>query len=75
MAYPAKAVANGFLRLAKADGKTVSSMKLLKLVFFVHGWYLAFTGQPPITKGRTPGFALSITHNSVFIFRHLRNGQ
>jgi uncharacterized phage-associated protein len=50
MAYPAKAVANEFLSLAKADGKTVSPMKLLKLVFFAHGWYLAFTKQPLIQE-------------------------
>lgn len=50
MAYPAKAVANEFLSLAKADGKTVSPMKLLKLVFFAHGWYLAFKEQPLIQE-------------------------
>jgi len=50
MAYPAKAVANEFLSLAKADGETVSPMKLLKLVFIAHGWYLAFTKQPLIQE-------------------------
>jgi uncharacterized phage-associated protein len=50
MAYLAKAVANEFLSLAKADGKTVSPMKLLKLVFFAHGWHLAFTKQPLIQE-------------------------
>jgi uncharacterized phage-associated protein len=50
MSYLAKAVANEFLSLVKADGKTVSPMKLLKLVFFAHGWYLAFTKQPLIQE-------------------------
>lgn len=50
MAYPAKAVANEFLSLARAEGKTISPMKLLKLVFIAHGWYLAFTKQPLIQE-------------------------
>jgi uncharacterized phage-associated protein len=50
VAYPAKAVANEFLRLAKEHGQPVSPMTLLKLVFFAHGWYLAATGRPLIKE-------------------------
>lgn len=50
MAYPAKAVANEFLKLAEAGGNPISPMKLLKLVYFAHGWYLAITDQPLIEE-------------------------
>ena len=46
MAYDSKAVANRFLELATANGQTLSPMKLLKLLYFAHGWYLAITGKP-----------------------------
>jgi uncharacterized phage-associated protein len=46
MPFKAKAVANEFLSLAKRDGRTLSPMQLIKLVYFAHGWYLAVTGKP-----------------------------
>ena len=46
MAYETKAVANYFLELANVDGVSVSPMKLHKLLFFAHGWYLAIAGEP-----------------------------
>lgn len=39
--YNALAVANYFLDLAKAKGLSMSPMKLQKLIYFAHGWYLA----------------------------------
>ena len=47
MPYPAIAIANEFIELSQ--GK-LSPMKLQKLVYFAHGWYLAFTGKPLIIE-------------------------
>lgn len=51
MAYPTKAVANKFIEIAKKNGLSITAMKLQKLVYFAHGWYLALTnGQPLIDE-------------------------
>lgn len=39
-------VANRILEIAKAKGISMSMMKLLKLVYFAHGWTLGLTGEP-----------------------------
>jgi uncharacterized phage-associated protein len=46
MPYSAKAIANYFLDLAEEQGQSLSPMKLQKLVYFAHGWYMALTGKP-----------------------------
>jgi uncharacterized phage-associated protein len=49
--YSSKAVANSFLELAKESNVTdVSPMKLQKLIYYAHAWYLAFLGQPLIKE-------------------------
>lgn len=50
MAFSAKAVANEFLRLAYADGRRISPLKMQKLVYLAHGWYLAVTGRPLLNE-------------------------
>jgi len=50
MPYPAGAIANEFITIAKAAGRKLSPLKLQKLVYFAHGWYLAFTGHPLINE-------------------------
>lgn len=47
--YSSLTVANSFLKLGEEQGDPVSSMKLLKLVYIAHGWYLALTGRPLIS--------------------------
>jgi uncharacterized phage-associated protein len=48
MSFLAKAVANEFIDLA--DGRDLSPMKLQKLVYFAHGWYLAITDKALIRE-------------------------
>src|ERR1700678_4090164 len=50
MPYPAAAIANEFIRLARDSNRPLSPMKVQKLVYFAHGWFLAFTGKPLINE-------------------------
>jgi uncharacterized phage-associated protein len=40
------AIANYVLDLGDRDGRPISPMKLQKLLYFAHGWYLALTDHP-----------------------------
>jgi uncharacterized phage-associated protein len=48
MTYDPRSIANYFIDLAVAEGKQVSPLKLIKLVYIAHGWHLALTGKPLI---------------------------
>ena len=50
MAHNSLAVANYFLKLAKAQGTHLSPMKLQKLVYYAHGWHLALKDEPLIDE-------------------------
>ena len=50
MPFSAAAVANEFLHLAHRDGRTISPLKMQKLVYFAHGWHLAITGRPLLSE-------------------------
>ena len=50
MPYPSKSIANYFLDLARAAGDSISPMKLQKLVYYAHGWYVGNTGNPLIDE-------------------------
>jgi uncharacterized phage-associated protein len=49
--YSSKAVANRFIEMAKEKGCTdLSPMKLQKLVYFAHAWFMAFTNKALIKE-------------------------
>ena len=50
MTYSPKAIANFFLELAASKGESITPMKLQKLVYYAHGWYLGYTRQPLIDE-------------------------
>ncbi len=50
MAYPAAAIANEFLELAKWKHAQLTQMQVQKLVFFSHGWNLALRDEPLISE-------------------------
>lgn len=48
MRFNSKSIANFFLDLAASRGEQLDPMKLQKLVYYAHGWYAGYTGQPLI---------------------------
>ncbi|HHB81002.1 MAG TPA: DUF4065 domain-containing protein, partial [Aliiroseovarius sp.] len=48
MAYDARSIANWFVTRAERDGRPLSIMHLLKLIYVAHGWYLETRKAPLI---------------------------
>lgn len=46
MTYDARQVANWFVTRAQRDGKRLSIMSLLKLIYIAHGWHLETQNAP-----------------------------
>ena len=46
MGYSAKAIANYFLELAAKESEKITPLKMQKLVYIAHGWYLALYDEP-----------------------------
>ena len=51
--YPAAAVANHLLHIAKAAGESVDPMEGQKLVYFAHAWHLGYDGRRLKRRTRT----------------------
>jgi uncharacterized phage-associated protein len=50
MPFQAKSIANYFLEKGRQEGIEISPMKIQKLVYFSHGWYLAANNEPLINE-------------------------
>ena len=46
--YDSRQTANVFINMAQNDGRQMSVMRLLKLLYFAHGWCLALYDRPLI---------------------------
>jgi len=46
---PSLAIANYFIGKSLAEGRSITPMKLVKLVYIAHGWHLGNFGTPLIT--------------------------
>lgn len=70
MAYSAAAVANAFIRIAATEkGMTLTNLKLQKLIYFAHGWYLALANEPLIHE-QIQSWKLGPVVNELY--QHLR---
>lgn len=45
-----KSIANFMIDLAQSEGQALDPMKLQKLVYYAHGWYAGYSGQPLINE-------------------------
>ena len=49
MAYDVREIANLVLEIADGDQIPVTNLDINKIVYFLHGWYLAKTGNPLVS--------------------------
>lgn len=50
MAYDPRRIVNYILDLGIVDGKSISPLKLQKLLYYGHGWFLGLADDPLITE-------------------------
>jgi len=48
--YDSKEIANCFIHFSTKNGNAVSAMKLQKLVYYAHGWFLGITDEALISE-------------------------
>lgn len=64
--YPATTIANEFLRHAAEDGESITHMKLQKLVYLAHGFYLAISGGDPLIKEKIRAWKYGPVINEMY---------
>ena len=74
MSYDAKAIANYFLDAAAKQNASLTPMKLQKLIFFAHGWYLALYGEPLIADQIEAWQFGPVVPSIYHEFKHARSG-
>lgn len=47
--YSARTISNAILKIAHESDQQLTNMQLQKLVYFAHGWYLAWKNEPLIS--------------------------
>jgi uncharacterized phage-associated protein len=50
MPFPATAIANEFLKIAKDEAEPITPLHIQKYVYFAHGWHLALKTDPLIRE-------------------------
>jgi uncharacterized phage-associated protein len=50
--YDARQIAAWFVDRAQRDGRTLTIMQLLKLIYIAHGWHLETTGGTPLIRNK-----------------------
>lgn len=63
--HDSRAVANQILKVAKAQGKSLTLMQLLKLVYLAHGWRLALD-DTPMTEDAVQAWQYGPVHPNVY---------
>jgi len=64
--YNALAIANYLLDKAKSEGNPLTPMKLLKLIYFAHGWHLALYGGKPLINEQVQAWDYGPVVSSVY---------
>ena len=73
--YSPHIIANYFIGLSLQTGKDLTPMKLVKLVYISHGWYLGITNKPLIIEG-VQAWKYGPVVNSIYHdFKHYGNQQ
>jgi uncharacterized phage-associated protein len=75
MSYDAKAIANYYLDAAEKQSTSLTPMKLQKLIFFAHGWYLALFDEPLIADQVEAWQFGPVVPSIYHEFKHERSGS
>jgi uncharacterized phage-associated protein len=73
--YSPHIIANYFIELSLQTGKELTPMKLVKLVYISHGWYLGLTNKPLIIEGVQAWKYGPVVTSVYHDFKHYGNQQ